>query len=212
MTLSVSTQEITISNADGTTKFTSQDKLLYRANLYTGTITLGGLTAIAGVTGKYRQPVLLTDANIGNRLNWTIDESNLITVKVRPIYSEGNIGARLLGSTFDLSSGLVVDYAQTSGTYRVTQHTVLSANVKKFRRQDSASSDIPFYLTLDNEVEGLPVVEFTYYDLSGYGGYSTFIHPYPPVYNGRYIDAINDTKTPEKIITFAYEISLFRWE
>lgn len=208
MTLSVSTQEITISNADGTTKFTSQDKLLYRANLYTGTLTLGG------IGGKYRQAVLLRDANVGNRLNWTIDDSNIITIKVKPIYSEGNVGVELLGNTFDLSNGLVLDYVQTSGVYGISRHTMLSAYVKKYNRSDYTYSNsvyTEFWDIIEFNSDGLPVVEFTYYDLVGDGN-STFYSPYPPTYIGRYVDSINDVRTPAKIITFAYEISLFRWK
>jgi len=214
MTLSVSAQEITISNADGTPKFTSQDKLLYRANLYTGTITLGGFVGIT--PGKYRQGVLLTDANVGNRFNWTIDDPNIITIKVTPTYSEGNIGAKLIGNTFDLGTGLVVDYTQTTGTYRLVRHATLSAFVKKYRRTDyTYNSNITVTNSNINvfDSDGLPVVEFTYYDVSGGGNNvnGTLIHPYPPVYNEQYVDAINDVKTPAKIITFDYEISLFRW-
>jgi hypothetical protein len=215
MTLSVSLEEIIISNADGTTKFTSNDRLLFRTNMYTGTVTLGGGLTYErfGVTSNYRQQVLLTDANIGNRLNWDIDDSNLITIKVRPTYMEGNLGNRLLGNTFDLSNGLVVDYTQTSGNYRLVQHTTLSAFIKKFNRNDSASRGISWSTALFGERDGLPVVEFTYYDISGNGNTnSTVIHPYPATFNGQSVDAINDVKTPTKIITFAYEISIFRWK
>jgi hypothetical protein len=208
MTLNVSTQSITISNSDGTTKFSSEDRLLYRTNLYTGTLTLGG-------SNGYGAGVLLVDANIGDRRNWSLDDSNLITVKVRPTFSQGNIGISLLDNTFDLSSGLVVDYAQTNGVYRITRHTILSAHIRQFYSEQYPAGRVfytppGFTFDLFNSL-GLPIVEFTYYDLVG-DGYSTFDSPYPPAFNDRYVDCINDVKTPTKIITFDYEISVFRWK
>lgn len=115
MTIKASTSGISIQNASGTDMFNSTDKLLYRKNYYSGSISLGpSVTAVViPMSGA------VSDAN------------TLFIVQSKITYCNGNFGSGFVNSTIDLSSSILTNFAYSTTSVEITESDYLSVSVQR---------------------------------------------------------------------------------
>lgn len=132
MTLKVDGSLITIQNASGVNKFSSNDKLLYRKQTYSGSMSLNSNSMIVNVA--------LPGATITNKTAYRI---------VGTITGTNGSNASFLNNSFiDLSTPVFVSYGiiTSGGNAHITDQTVLSSHIKR----NLSASDLYLSVTLVN--------------------------------------------------------------
>lgn len=115
MTIKTTASEISVQNASGINKFSSNDKLMYRKNYFSGSLSLGPST-----------PRVLVP------LYGAVSDSNtFFLVQAKITSCNGNIGTGFIGSTFDLSGAVLLHFTYSTTEVMLTAQDVLSAHVRR---------------------------------------------------------------------------------
>jgi hypothetical protein len=115
MTLKASASNISIQNSSGTDMFNSNDKLLYRKNYYSGSVSLGPsvTTVLVPLSGA------VSDAN------------TLFVVQSKITFCNGNFGAGFVNSIIDLSSSVLTNFAYSTTSVDITENDYLSVAIQR---------------------------------------------------------------------------------
>ncbi len=113
---------ISIQNTSGVDMFNSNDKLLYRKNYYSGSISLGPSVMTVAIPMQSA----VSDAN------------TLFIIQSKITYCNGNFGSAFVGSVVDLSSSILTNFGYATTYVEITQSDYLSAAVQRV----SSASDL----------------------------------------------------------------------
>jgi hypothetical protein len=128
MTLLVSPGSITIENSAGVPKFNSNNKLLYRKNLFNSNdITLNSSSSMQ----VFALPGAAFDANTFAIINITIVSCN------------GSFGSSYVNSTIDLSSPVLLHFEYSTTQVRILHEEVISGAIQR----NSGPNDLQFLVS-----------------------------------------------------------------
>lgn len=134
MTLLASPGSITIQNSSGVSKFNSNNKLLYRKNLFTS-------PDIALNSASSMQVFPLPGASF--------DTNTFVIVNITIVACNGSFGSSYIDSTIDLSSPILLHFEYSTTRVRILHNEVLSGAIQR----NSGPSDLQFlvsYLDLNS--------------------------------------------------------------
>ena len=128
MTLLASPGSITIENSTGVPKFNSNNKLLYRKNLFTsGNITLNSASSM--------QVFALPGA--------TFDTNTFATIDINIIACNGSFGSSYVNSMVDLSSPILLHFEYSTNEVRIHREEILSGAIQR----NTGPSDLQFLVS-----------------------------------------------------------------
>jgi hypothetical protein len=128
MTLLASPGSITIQNSSGVSKFNSNNKLLYRKNLFSSVdITLNSSAS--------QQVFALPGA--------TFDANTFAIININIVSCNGSFGSSYVGSTVDLSSPILLHFEYSTTTVRILHEEILSGVIQR----NSGPSDLQFLVS-----------------------------------------------------------------
>jgi hypothetical protein len=142
MTLLASPGNITIENSTGVPKFNSNNKLLYRKNLFSsGDIALNSASPLQ----VFSLPGAVFDVN------------TFATISITIVNCTGSFGSSYIGSTIDLSSPILLHFEYSTTVVRILREEILSGAIQR----NSGPADLQFlvsYLDINssfpNEIQG----------------------------------------------------------
>ena len=114
MSLKASGTQIVITNADGSEKFNSDNKLLYKKFTQTGYWIAYG--------GYYAQ----TDYTLSGSFN---PDKDIPLIFVKPTFAEGNISSQVVGSEIQLNFSMLTNFENATTYVGVDSWDMLSAAV-----------------------------------------------------------------------------------
>jgi hypothetical protein len=145
MTLTASPGVITIENSNGTPKFNSNNKLLYRKNIFfSPDITLNSASPIQGFP--------LPGASF--------DATTFATINISIVACNGSFGSSYVNSTVDLSSPILLHFEYSTTSVRILNEEILSGAIQR----NSGPSDLQFlisYLDINYAVPGADTSGYT---------------------------------------------------
>jgi hypothetical protein len=128
MTLLASPGSITIENSVGVPKFNSNNKLLYRKNLFTSNdITLNSSSSM--------QVFALPGA--------TFDANTFAIVNIKIVTCNGSFGSSYVDSTVDLSSPVLLHFEYSTTQVRILHEEVISGAIQR----NSGPNDLQFLVS-----------------------------------------------------------------
>jgi hypothetical protein len=114
MSLKASGTQIVITNADGSEKFNSENKLVYRKFTQTGSWTAYG--------GYHSQ----TDYTLSGSFN---PDKDIPLIFVKPTYAQGNIASQVVGSEIQLNFSMLTNFENATLYYGIDSWDMLTAAV-----------------------------------------------------------------------------------
>lgn len=119
MSLLVSGNKIYIQNPDGTEKFNSDNKLLYKKYVATGSISMPS-----------RYGAQVRGISLDTQFNGARD---LPLIYITPTSSSGNVASQVIGSTIQLNFAMLLNFEHSNTEARVVRYDVLTAMYNNFQ-------------------------------------------------------------------------------
>lgn len=127
MSLKISGNQIIVQNADGSTKFTSDNKLVYKKYITSGSLTLGSTSGPKAVIP----------------IGTTFDSSkDMALLYVTLTGGSGNVVSQMIGSTLQLNFPLLMHFDHSTSSVQITAWDVLTGLVLGSQLEFAAVSAI----------------------------------------------------------------------
>lgn len=114
MSIKVDSSGVIINNANGTEKFNSSSKLLYRKFSQSGSLSIPAST-------RY-----VTDIALDGTFN---PDNNVALVFINPTAASGNVANQVIGSNIQLSFSMLTNFKHSTTSVYITEWDMLTAAV-----------------------------------------------------------------------------------